>query len=64
MTPENRSILEVVKETPLKRLRIETDSGEPAEVKDVANKIAELKGMNVDELGYVTTSNLRNLLGI
>ena len=63
----------VVRDIPLDRLLIETDApflapvpkrgkaNEPAFVAYVANKVAEVKGMTVDELARVTTDNFFTL---
>jgi len=63
-SPDSVSIQEVSKRIPLESLLIETDSGDPANVKDVADKLADLKGISVEEVGLTTTSNLRSLLRI
>ncbi len=67
---------EVVKEVPLDRLLIETDSpyltpephrgkrNEPAYVKFVAEKIAEIKGISVEEVAKVTTENAKKVYNI
>ena len=67
---------EVAKEVPLDRLLVETDCpflsphpyrgkrNEPARVKLVAEKIAELKGMELEELAEITSNNARRLFGI
>lgn len=67
---------EVAKEVPLDRLLVETDCpflsphpyrgkrNEPARVKLVAEKIAELKGMEFEELAEITSNNARRLFGI
>lgn len=67
---------EVVKEIPLDRLLIETDApflaphpyrgkrNEPAYVKLVAEKIAELKNITYEELAQKTTENAKKLFGI
>lgn len=64
---------EVVRKMPLDRLLIETDSpylapvpyrgkqNQPAYVKHVAECIAELKGLTVEEVARVTTDNFKNL---
>jgi len=69
----NPELLEVVKETPLDRIMVETDSpylapqayrgqrNEPAYVVEVAKKIAEIKGMILDEVDSITTTNTNNL---
>ncbi|WP_078556456.1 TatD family hydrolase [Bacillus alkalicellulosilyticus] len=67
---------EVAKEIPLDRLLIETDCpylaphpyrgkrNEPAYVKLVAEQIAELRGMTVEEIANITTENGKKLFGI
>lgn len=52
----------VIEEAPMEKLLIETDSSEPAEVRDVAQKIAELRGSDWEKVGDVTASNLKSLL--
>lgn len=64
---------EVAKEIPLNRLLIETDCpylsphpyrgkrNEPARVKLIAEKIAELKGVSLDEIARVTSNNAKTL---
>lgn len=66
----------VAKEVPLDRLLIETDCpylaphpyrgkrNEPAHVKLVAEKIAEIKEITVEELAKQTTENAKNLFSI
>ncbi|MBP2078543.1 TatD family hydrolase [Oceanobacillus polygoni] len=67
---------EVAKQVPLDKLLIETDApylaphpnrgkrNEPAYVKLVAEKIAELREMSVGEIGEATTRNACNLFGV
>lgn len=67
---------DIVKNTPTEHLLLETDSpylppvpyrgkqNEPAYVKHTAAKIAELKGISVEELGKITSENARKLYGI
>lgn len=69
-------LLEVVKETPLNRLMVETDSpylapqayrgkrNEPAYVVEVAKKIAELKKMDFAAAAEATTTNAAKLFSI
>ncbi|MDZ4229810.1 MAG: TatD family hydrolase, partial [Candidatus Veblenbacteria bacterium] len=69
-------LLEVVKETPLTKIMVETDApflapgqyrggrNEPAYVVEVAKKIAELQGVAYEEVDTVTTQNGRSLFGI
>ncbi len=67
---------DAVAKIPLDRLVVETDSpyltphpyrgqrNEPAYVKVTAEKVAEVKGVNLEELSRVTTQNARNFFGI
>jgi TatD DNase family protein len=67
---------EVAKEIPLDRLLVETDCpflsphpyrgkrNEPAYVKLVAEKVAELKDISIKELAEITSDNARRLFGI
>ena len=66
----------MAEEIPLDKLLIETDCpyltphpyrgkrNEPAYVKLVAEQIAELKGISLDEVGKATTENAKKLFGI
>ncbi len=72
----NKKTPEVVKEVPLDRLFIETDSpyltptpfrgkrNEPAYVRYVAEKIAEIKGVSFDEVARTTRENACKFFGI
>jgi TatD DNase family protein len=55
-------LLEAIRQTPLEWLLTETDSGDPAGVIRVAEKIAEIKGVSREEVGRVTTENLKRLV--
>jgi TatD DNase family protein len=55
-------LLEAVRQTPLEWLLTETDSGDPAGVISVAEKIGEIKGVTREEVGRVTTKNLKKLV--
>ena len=67
---------EVVKETPMERILIETDCpyltpvpnrgkrNEPAYVAYTAEKVAEIKGLTVDDVARITSLNTSELLGI
>ncbi len=67
---------EVVRKVPLENIFVETDSpyltpvphrgkrNEPAYVRFVAETIAQVKGISVDEVADVTTANVRALFGI
>jgi TatD DNase family protein len=67
---------EVIKKTPLDKILVETDCpyltppiagtkrNEPAYVKYVAEKIAQLKGLNFEEVAEKTTNNAKKLFSI
>ncbi|NTS77967.1 YchF/TatD family DNA exonuclease [Catenovulum sp. SM1970] len=67
---------ETVRQLPLERLLVETDSpwlapiphrgkqNQPAYVKDVAKFVADLKGVSLDELAKVTTDNYFKLFSL
>ena len=71
-----RKLLDVVKYVPDDMLLVETDSpylapephrgrrNEPAYVKLVAEKIAEIKGKSLEYIAETTTSNAKRLFGI
>lgn len=71
-----RKAVEVAQSVPLERLLIETDCpymapvphrgkrNDPSFVPLVAQKIAELRGIPVEEVGRATAENARNVLGI
>ena len=68
-----KRLQELVKELPLDKLLIETDGpylsphpfrgkrNEPAYLKYIAEKIAELKGLSLDEIARTTTENAKKL---
>lgn len=72
----NPELLEVIKETPIERIMVETDSpylaphpyrgkrNEPAMVVEVARKIAEVKGLTIKEVDEITTQNAGNFFKI
>ena len=76
ITFKNANIKDVIKEIPLDRLLLETDSpflapvpkrgetNEPANVKYVAEFIAELKEIEIEELSKITESNINTLFKI
>ena len=65
---------EVVRDLPVESIVLETDAApqpfkkyrhnwtEPRHVKDVAEKLAELKGITLEEVAHTTTGNLTRLL--
>jgi TatD DNase family protein len=64
LTPENVILQDVVKGIPITKLLIETDGGDPSDIKNVAYKVAELKGISLEQVGRTTTSTLRAILKI
>ncbi|MGD2200702.1 MAG: TatD family hydrolase [Candidatus Bathyarchaeota archaeon] len=59
---DNGELMDTIRDIPLEWLLTETDSGDPTGVLEVAEKIAELKGLSAEEVGRVTTDNLRKLI--
>ncbi|NTU69890.1 TatD family hydrolase [bacterium] len=71
--PKSEALADVVKRIPLDKLVIETDSpflapqtmrgqkNEPLFVEEVAKKIAELKGVSIEEVAEATTENAKRL---
>ena len=67
---------EVVRQVPLERLLVETDSpwlapvphrgkqNEPQYVREVAETVAELKGVSLERLAEITTQNFHRLFKI
>ena len=64
LTSENRELEEAVRQIPMDWLLTETDSGDPSSVILVAEKIAELKSVNREDVGSAATRNLKKLLGL
>lgn len=74
--PANEQLRDVVRGTRIEHLLIETDCpylspvpyrgkrNEPAHVRVVAEKIAELKGLSLEDVGRITSLNTRKLFGI
>ena len=74
--PSNEALREVVRGVKIEHLLIETDApyltpvphrgkrNEPAFVRLVAEKIAELKGLSLEDVGRITSLNARRLFGI
>lgn len=72
----NEDLRRIIKDMPLDRMMIETDSpflppkkhkgkkNEPAFVIEVAKTIADVRGMDVDEVLEVTTKNAKKFFGI
>ena len=69
-------IRQVIRQVPLERLLVETDSpylapvpyrgkqNQPAYVREVCEYVAPLKGVSVEELAQITTNNFSNLFGV
>ena len=69
----SKELQEVVKEIPMSKIMIETDSpyltpipfrgkrNEPYMVREIAKKIAEIKNLSFDEVVNVTTNNAKKL---
>ena len=76
MTFKNASLAEVVRKVPLDRIVLETDApyltpvpfrgrrNESSHIPLIAAKVADLKGVSVEEVAEVTTANARNLFGL
>lgn len=74
--PKNDALREVVKKIPLDKIMVETDCpflpppdkrgdrNEPAFVVETAQKIAELKGISIDDVAKATTANADRLFGL
>lgn len=76
VTFKKASLAEVVRRVPLERIVLETDApyltpvpyrgrrNESSYIPFIAAKVAELKGVSIEQVAEVTTSNARNLFGI
>ncbi len=74
--PKNEYLREAVKILPLDRICLETDSpflapqskrgqrNEPASVKEIAELVAEIKGISLEKVAEQTTKNVKQLLKI
>ncbi len=74
--PRAENIRQIVRYVPIERLMLETDCpflapvpyrgkrNEPAFVRYVAEKVAEIKGLSLEECARQTTSNAREFFGI
>jgi TatD DNase family protein len=74
--PKTAALAEVVRQVPLDRLLVETDSpylapqerrgrrNEPAFVRLVAERVAELRGLSLEEVGAITSANACGLFGV
>lgn len=76
VTFKNASLAEVVRKVPLERIVLETDApyltpvpfrgrrNESSYIPIIAAKVAELKGVSVEEVAETTTNNAKTLFGI
>jgi len=76
LTKQGNALPEVARMTPLDRILIETDSpylvpkplrvrrNEPLFVKHVAEKLAEIRGMSLEEIAQITTANTVRVFGL
>lgn len=74
--PKNDELRKVIKEIPLEKILVETDSpflapqshrgqrNEPSFVTEVINQIALIKGIDAEKVAEITTQNAKNLFGI
>jgi TatD DNase family protein len=76
LTRQGNELPDVARMAPLNRVLVETDSpylvpqplrakrNEPLFVKYTAEKLAEIRGMTLEEIGQVTTANAMRLFGL
>ena len=76
LTRQGNALSEVARVAPLDRVLVETDSpylvpqplrakrNEPLFVKHVAEKLAEIRGISLEEIAHVTTANAVRLFGL
>lgn len=74
--PANEALRDVVRAITIDRMLVETDCpylspvphrgkrNEPAHVRLAAEKVAEVKGLSLDDVARITTKNVRDLFGI
>jgi len=74
--PANEALREVVRATSIDRMLVETDCpyltpvpyrgkrNEPAYVRLAAERVAEVKGLSLEDVARITTKNVRDLFGI
>ena len=76
LTRQGNALPDVARMAPLERVLVETDSpylvpqplrakrNEPLYVKYVAEKLAEIRGMTLEEIARITTANAVRLFGL
>ncbi|MBE0585700.1 MAG: YchF/TatD family DNA exonuclease, partial [Desulfofustis sp.] len=74
--PKNEVLRDIVKAVPIDRMLVETDCpylspqkfrgqrNEPAHVRHTAEKLAEIKGLTIEDVARVTSRNCQDLFGI
>ncbi len=74
--PKNDTIRDIIKNIPIDRMLVETDCpylspqkfrgkrNEPSYVRYTAEKLAEIKGLSIEDIARVTSRNCHNLFGI
>jgi TatD DNase family protein len=74
--PKSDSLRSIARELPIEKMLIETDSpfltpkpqrgkrNEPSFVRHIAEELARLKGLTVEDVARITTGNVRRLFGI
>jgi len=74
--PANEALREVIRATSIDRMLVETDCpyltpvphrgkrNEPAYVRLAAERVAEVKGLSLEDVARITTKNVRDLFGI
>ncbi len=76
VTFKNTNFIHLIDRVPLKQLLLETDSpfltpapfrgkrNEPSYIKHIAEKIAKIKGLSIEDLAAITSDNAVNLFGL
>jgi len=59
---KNEVLMEAIRQVPLDWILTETDSSDPTGVLEVAEKVAEVKGLTREDVGRAATRNLKKLL--
>ena len=68
----SRRVMEIIRQTPLNRIVLESDSpydfkgitANPSHVRIVAEKVAEIKKSNINEIAKITTENAKKLFNL
>lgn len=66
--PENEDLREVVRDMPLTKMMLETDSPyiskEPSDIMNIAKAVAEIKDVPIEEVIKITTENAERFFGV